>query len=143
MTERITLRNRKLLAGASLLMLILVVPLSTASAKNPDIVHLKTKLSGAAINGVEPEGSANSLVNRNVSVFTVEVEHVSLAEGTVLDVSVESAGVSTSVGQITLDAEGFGELELNSRAGDTVPAIQAGDIVVVSTAEGAILSGVF
>ena len=36
------------------------------------------------------------------------------------------------------------QLELNSRAGDTVPAIQSGDIVTVSTSDGtAILSGVF
>ncbi len=126
------------------LLTLFLVPLSTAFARNPNIVHLKTKLSGAAINSVEPEGSANYHVNQNVSVFTVEVENVNLAEGTVLGVFVESAGVRTSVGEITLEEGGAGELSLNSRAGDTVPAIQSGDIVIVATTDGsAILSGVF
>ncbi len=144
MSERIltTLRNRTLCMSLSLLALVLV-PLSTAYAAKPDIVHLKTKLSGAAINDVVPEGSGNFHVNPNVSTLTVEVERVSLPEGTVLDVSVTSAGVTTSIGQITLDAAGAGELELNSRAGDTVPAIQSGDVVTVSTGGTAIMSGVF
>jgi hypothetical protein len=78
-----------------------------------------------------------------VSVFTVEANHVNLPEGTMLDVFVDSAGVRTSVGQITLEAGGSGELELNSRAGDTVPTVQSGDIVIVANTDGtAILSGV-
>jgi hypothetical protein len=72
----------------------------------------------------------------------VEVEHVNLPTGTVLVVSVSHAGAFTSVGQITLRS-GENELELETRDGNTVPAVVTGDMVVVSNAGTPILTGVF
>jgi hypothetical protein len=73
----------------------------------------------------------------------VEVENVNLKAGTVLDVSVQHGAVTTPVGHITLSALGAGELELNSQDGDTVPAVQSGDMVVVRNAGTPILAGTF
>ncbi len=144
MTRRIftTSHIRTLIAGLSLLATFLL-QVSPAIAATP--ATLKTKLSGAVIGTLQPEGSAVYHTNQNVAVFTAEVEQVSLEAGTVLSVSVQSVDGTTTVGgQITLDATGVGEVELNSRAGDTVPAIQKGDIVIVSTSDGtAIMSGTF
>ncbi len=136
-----TMRKPTSFATLSLLSLCLVL-LPSAFAANSHVL-MKTKLSGAAIEGVTPEGSAVFHENQNVTVLTVEVEQVNLAEGTVLDVSVSSGGVATSIGQITLEAGGIGELELNSRAGDTVPAIVTGDVLTVSAGGSAIMTGAF
>jgi hypothetical protein len=106
--------------------------------------RLRTRLAGAAIQGKTPEGNADFRSDRRGRMhLNVEVEEVNLPAGTVLRVSVSHAGVPTAVGTITLSALGFGELELNSEDGDTVPAIVAGDMVVVSDGAVAILAGVF
>jgi hypothetical protein len=68
----------------------------------------------------------------------VDVENVNLPDGTTLDVSV---GI-TLVGHITLKL-GFGELELNSQDGDTVPAVVKGNMVTVANGGTTILAGVF
>jgi hypothetical protein len=72
----------------------------------------------------------------------VEVEDVNLPQGTKLQVVLDHAGVKTVVGQIVLDAFGFGELELNSQDGDNVPAVKPGDVIIVMHGTTAILSGV-
>lgn len=73
--------------------------------------------------------------------FKTEVENVNLAQGTVPDAC--SMAASQVVGHITLSAFSSGELELESQDGDIVPAVQAGDMVIVSIAGVTILSGVF
>jgi hypothetical protein len=80
--------------------------------------------------------------DRNRSRLNVEVENVNLSDATMLSVMVTHMGATTSVGQIRLHG-GFGELELNSQDGDTVPAIVKGDMITVSNAGTAILTGVF
>ncbi len=111
---------------------------------NASEVRLRTQLAGAAITGQTPSGHADFRLesSRNRSRLNVEVEHVNLQDGTMLDVAVVHAGVSTKVGTIKLKL-GFGELELNSQDGDTVPAVVSGDMVTVSNAGSPILSGVF
>jgi len=107
-------------------------------------VRLRTSLAGGAISGVVPSGHADfrSESDRNRSRLNIEVEHVNLPDGTVLSVFVSHAGTSVKVGEIRLQG-GFGELELNSQDGATVPAIVKQDMVTVNNAGGAILTGVF
>jgi hypothetical protein len=108
-------------------------------------VRLRTNLAGGAIAGQRPEGNADFRMeaSRNRTRLNVEVEHVNLPQGTVLQVSISHAGTATHIGTITLNAFGGGELELNSQDGDTVPVVVAGDMVMVSNAGAVILSGAF
>ena len=111
---------------------------------NTNETRLKTRLAGAAIQGKTPEGNAEFRSDsRGRTKFTVEVENINLPAGTMLDVAVQHMGVSQTVGHIKLSALGSGELELESQDGDTVPAVQAGDMVTVSNAGVTILAGVF
>ncbi len=111
---------------------------------NNNQVRLKTRLAGAAIQDKTPECSAEFRSDsRNRTKFTVEVEKINLPAGTMLDVDVQHNGASQTVGQIKLSAAGSGELELESQDGDTVPVVQAGDMVTVSNAGKTILAGVF
>lgn len=106
--------------------------------------RLRARLTGQAIQGVTPEGSADFRSESGRTRLQVEVEHVNLPAGTVLTVSVQSgANAPVQVGTITLSATGFGELELDSQHGDTVPAILNGDVVSVSNGTAAILAGAF
>ena len=83
--------------------------------------RLKAKLTGPAISGKTPEGSADfRMDSRGRSRLNVEVEHVNLAAGTMLTVSLTHAGASSNVGSIKLSALGGGEIELNSQDGDAV-----------------------
>lgn len=116
-----------------------------ANNGNNTEVRLRTALAGGAIAGMVPSGSADFRMEaaRNRSRLNVEVEHVNLPAGTVLSVSITDAGTVTMVGKITLNAAGFGELELNSQDGDKVPAIVKGDMVTVMNGTAVILTGVF
>ncbi len=141
-------------AVAAGLLLTSVVLVGTASraygadpAKKGTITHLKAKLTGPAIDGVDPEGHAMYLArpDKGTSLLVVEVDHVKLPADTELTVDVELPGDAspTSVGSIKLDAAGAGVLELNSRDGATVPAIVTGTSVSVNNAGTMILTGVF
>jgi len=137
----------KKLSRLQVLLTIVVLAAGTASIARADHdggknaeTRLRTRLAGAAIQGKTPEGNADFRLDaRGRTRLNVEVENVNLPARTVLDVSVHS----TVVGHITLSATGFGELELNSQDGDVVPAVQAGDVVIVSNGATAILTGVF
>ena len=111
---------------------------------NNNETRLKTRLAGGAIQGKTPEGNAEFRLDSKMrSQFKVEVEHVNLPAGTILDVAVQHGMTPTIVGHITLNAFGSGELELQSQDGDTVPAVVGGDMVIVSNAGTPILSGTF
>jgi len=101
-------------------------------------------LAGGAISGRVPSGHADfrSEPDRNRSRLNVEVEDVNLSDGTVLVVMVSRGGVSSKAGDIHIKA-GTGELELNSQDGDAVPSVMKSDVVTVSSAGAAILTGVF
>jgi hypothetical protein len=142
----------KKLSRLQALLTIAVMAAGTASmaradhdggTKTPE-VRLRTRLAGAAIQGKTPEGNADfRMDDKGRTRLNVEVENVNLAAGTVLDVSIQHGATTTVAGHITLSALGFGELELNSQDGNIVPAVQAGDMVIVSNAGTAILTGVF
>src|SRR6266568_4222684 len=107
-------------------------------------VRLRTTLAGAAIQGKKPEGNADFRSDStNRTRLNVEVENVNLPAGTVLTVAIVHAGVSTTVGTITLSSIGESELELDSQNGASVPAIVSGDMVTVSNGGAVILAGAF
>jgi hypothetical protein len=104
--------------------------------------QLRTRLAGAAIHAQIPEGSAKFRSSTRGSQLNVEVEHVRLPAGTMLGVAVSRSGVSVTIGTITLASTGEGELELDSRQGDTVPSLATGDMVTVNNGGTTILAGV-
>ena len=105
-------------------------------------VRLRTTLTGAAMTRQKPEGNAEFRNDNGRMRFQVEVENVNLPDGTVLTVTVVDAGVTTTVGMITLRG-GEAELELDSQNGDMVPTVMTGDMIAVSNAGAAVLAGVF
>jgi carbon monoxide dehydrogenase subunit G len=96
-------------------------------------------LTGPAIGGITPHGSAEFSNAGGERELEVEAEDVNLAVGTVLSVEINGA----AVGQMTLNAVLKAEIRLNSDEGDTVPVIAAGDTVTVKNGAATILSGVF
>jgi len=109
---------------------------------NNNEVRLKTRLSGAAIGGKVPEGSAEfrSEAAKNRSRIQVEVENVNLPAGTILTVAINGVTLTKT---ITLSATGFGELELDTQDGDVVPTVTTGSTITVMNGAKAILAGVF
>ncbi len=108
-------------------------------------IRLRSKLAGGPLGTppITPEGSADFRSDsKGRTRLDVEVEHVNLADGTVLTVAFVHAGVSTNVGTITLNsALPENELELDSQNGATVPALVAGDMITVSNGAVVILAG--
>jgi hypothetical protein len=111
---------------------------------NSTEIRLRARLTGAAIQGTTPEGNGDFRSEPSRTRLQVEVEHVNLPAGTVLMVSLQSGTAAPqAIGQITLSATGFGELELDSDHGATVPTVKNGDVLSVSNAGTAILAGAF
>src|SRR3954464_104677 len=105
---------------------------SFAFADSKNEVRLRTQLTGNAIGNNTPSGHADFRADsRGRTRLNVEVEHVNLPQGTTLTVTLTHAGATTTIGTLMLNAVGEGELELNSQDGNTVPAVQAGDVVTV------------
>ena len=107
-------------------------------------VRLRTTLAGAVIQGIKPEGNADFRNDgQGRTRLNVEVENLNLAAGTVLNVAVVHAGVSTMIGKIRVGNGGENELELDSQNGQTVPAIVSGDMVTVANVAAVVLAGAF
>jgi hypothetical protein len=101
--------------------------------------EIETRLVGAAINGVTPEGVAQFERESEGSHLKVKVNHVNLVDGTVLNVLVDSV----KVGEIVLRG-GSGEIVLRADRGQAVPPIVNGTTVAITNAAGAtLLSGAF
>jgi len=106
--------------------------------------RIRARLTGQPIQSVTPEGAADFRSETNRTRLQVEVEHVNLPAGTMLTVLLHSGtNAPVQVGQITLSGTGFGELELDSEHGTTVPAVRNGDVVSVANGGTAILAGAF
>ena len=131
------------LVGCALALLTLTVVATpyTAVAQGkvkPAEIRIQATLTGATINGKTPKGKSEYRSNAKKSSFKVELERISLADGTVLDVKLNGG----QVGTITLALK-RGELELESKK-NAVPVIKQGDWVSVCDASGVVLlSGQF
>ncbi len=112
------------------------------SGKNKG-TRLSIFLSGDPVN-VLPKGNTEYRENTTKKdkvkrTFEVEAERVNLPDGTVLTAN----GNGVSVGTLTLSEREDG-LELETSHGDTVPAIQRGDVVTVTDENGStVVSGQF
>ena len=104
--------------------------------------RLRTTLAGPAIQGVKPHGNADFRIDGARLGLTVQVESVNLPDGTKLTVAVIHSGAAVKAGTLTL-LGGFGQLELRTQDGETVPQVQAGDFVVVMQGTTKRLAGVF
>ena len=134
------IRIQAVLAAA--LVLLAVSPAVRADHGGKDGVQetrLRARLTGPALQKVTPDGRADVRSETGRTRLQVEVEQVNLPAGTVLTVSIQNV----QVGTITLSATGFGELELDSQKGDTVPVVNSGDVISVSNGTAAILVGAF
>lgn len=119
---------------------------SGSSGKGNDssaVTRHRAKLTGAAIQGKRPEGSASFRSQTSRQQLNVEVEDVNLPAATVLTVTLTHSGSVSTIGQITLNNLGEGELDLESQDGDVVPAVATGDVVTVMNGSAAVVTGVF
>jgi hypothetical protein len=128
--------------GVALAICVFALSLIAVSAKDgSDVVSkIEASLAGSAINGLIPRGEAEAKTfadgNRK---FEVHVTNVNLPDNTVLNIFVDGANVGT------LRLVGLtGELELETKDGQTVPQINSRTRVVVSNQAGnTIVAGSF
>lgn len=120
------------LAGNSAVIMVTSAPLAAQSE-----IRIQTRLAGGPLNGVAPSGNSRFRAKGGHSNFSVEVEDVNLPDGTVLTVTINGS----AAGSIRLALRG-GEIDVNTKDGDSVPQAKAGDTVTVTGPSGAILSGV-
>ena len=108
----------------SLLAMGVVVAGSAAPVIAADETRLKTRLTGPDIGGLVPSGAAEFRKRGINKRFTTEVEDVNLTGS--LRVCVNGMDLGT----ISL-ASGFGDLNLDTRDGQTVPGMSSGNVVTV------------
>jgi hypothetical protein len=108
-----------------------------------DILRLEARLSGPRIGNLQPSGHGDwrLLDNNRDRRISVEVEDVNLPAGTRLRVR----ACGSAIGVITLSGPPVrgGDLNLDTRDGDSVPTCRRGDRVVVNRGDTTILSGRF
>lgn len=100
--------------------------IAATSASAGDTQRLKTRLVGPAIGDITPSGAAEFRERDTARRFTAEVEDVRLPNGTPLRVCVNGS----DLGVVAL-AGGFADLNRDTRDGEIVPDMQAGDQVTV------------
>lgn len=130
-------------ASTFVLAIMAVAVLGSSALAQDNSADMRAKLVGPAINHMLPRGYAEyqsqwdpeSGLDKS---FDVELHRIKLPNGTVLTVEVNG----TAVGTIRV-WEREGELNLDSQAGDQVPAIAKGDTVAVFDGTTQILGGVF
>ncbi|MDX1981184.1 MAG: hypothetical protein SFV51_13010 [Bryobacteraceae bacterium] len=132
--RKLALSSMFLAGSAGLFLATEVQPAYAGSGGNE--LRIQTRLTGGALNGMTPSGSSRFRARGGNSDFSVEVEDVNLPDGTLLTVTVGGR----AAGSIRLALRG-GEIDVNTRDGDSVPQAAAGEVVVVSGPSGAILSG--
>lgn len=104
------------------------------AAPSPAEVRLEGRLQGSAASE-KASGKAKWEQRSGRRKFSVEVEDVSSKGKHTVDVNGKTVGYVTITG-------GFGDLNLDSRLGHTVPALKSGDLVDVTDSDGVlILSG--
>ncbi len=126
--------NRSLLLSASSLLCLLAVALTGPRASAAADTRLEARLTATSADPLA-SGKTTWRDQRGRLRFSTEVEDVTAAAGTALDVEIVGMGV---IGQVTVDALGFGDLNLR---GASVPALVAGDVIHVLNDGVVILEG--
>jgi hypothetical protein len=107
----------------------------------PVMNEFDADLTGAAINGIVPEGDAEYSIEFNNREFRVRVEEVNLPAGTLLNVLVDGVKIGTLAVAPGLDRS---ELKLKTEDGQAVPQVNSRTRVVVTNQAGAtLLAGSF
>ncbi|HEX8503204.1 MAG TPA: DUF4214 domain-containing protein [Pyrinomonadaceae bacterium] len=107
----------------------------------PVMNEFDADLTGAAINGIVPEGDAEYEIEAGNREFRVRIENVNLPAGTVLNVLVDGTQVGTIAVAPSLDRS---EFRLKTENGQAVPQINSRTRVVVASQAGAtLLAGSF
>ncbi|HEX6182481.1 MAG TPA: hypothetical protein VFZ44_01125 [Pyrinomonadaceae bacterium] len=107
----------------------------------PFMNEFDADLTGAAINGIVPEGDAEYEIEFNNREFRVRVEEVNLPAGTLLNVLVDGVKVGTLAVAPSLDRS---ELRLKTEDGQAVPQVNSRTRVVVTDQSGTtLLAGSF
>src|SRR5579885_489341 len=135
---------RAALAAAAVVacaMFLFAAGASADSGGGSQETRIVAALSGAGIGGVTPKGSAEFRQRADGRrSLEVEVDHVNLPAGTVLNVLIDG----TQAGTITLGPLQSGEVEFESESGQTVPVVNSRTRVVVADQAGAtIVAGAF
>src|SRR5579871_1408348 len=123
----------------SLLSLVLVLAGSSllATARADTAVNLATHLTGAPLNGIKPVGDTHYYSKDGHSLYGISVENVALPDNTTLNVNLNG----TAFTSIVLQA-GQAIWRLSTGLGDTIPTMQAGDVIsVTDSSNSVILSG--
>jgi len=111
-------------------------PIPTPTPGTGGETRVEAILAGAAINGLTPRGDAELRIHDGGQrEIRVEVEKVNLPAGTVLNVLVGNV----VAGQIVLNSQLEGRLELDTNDGQVVPQFAANSTVVVTNQAGATL----
>ncbi len=133
-----SIRTRWALILATTVLFAFATTSIVSAASGP---RLEAALSGAAIGGIAPGGHGDwrELPGTDQRI-SVEVQDVNRPAGTVL--VVDACGTA-NIGTITLDAFGFGDLNLDTRDGQSVPNCASGDTVTVREGSTPRLTGTF
>ena len=111
--------------------------------QNQERVRLEMQLTPPATGAAFPgaEGHARFEMRSDRTELSIEVEHVAGGTAVVFLVNGAQVGMEMVTGT---GSNGETELELSTRNGNTLPAVQAGSTVTVQTADGkVIVSGTF
>jgi hypothetical protein len=134
--------SRAALAFVAVIATVFALHTSPALARSGSTeTKIVAALSGAAIGGVTPTGAAEFGQKADGRrSLEVEVEHVNLPAGTVLNVLVDNQ----KIGTLTLDALHAAKIELETENGQTFPLINSRTRVVVTDQAGnTVVGGAF
>lgn len=128
------MNRRQFVLGLAASTMALVGTAHAKTGRVEKLIVLKGTGKGKARYRVDPN---------NKRSFSVEVEKLKALSGQSLSVSVVSNGNTQSVGSISVSTLGKGKIEVKTELGQNVPAIVAGDRVVVMQGEATLLTGTF
>lgn len=141
-SEKRNWKSVKVLALFAMLAAWVSVPLLTNSVKadGTPVILVRTAVLAAPSGTVNPHGDATwELYQSGNREIEVEVEDLSLTQGTVLTAFVDG----NSIGQLTVDDRQKAKLELKTEDGQSVPTVNNGSTVQVRNGSTVVVAGVF
>lgn len=124
----------RLLSRSLLLLLLVLAGMNLSVTAHATGVNLATSLPGPVLNGIKPEGHCYYFAGALHTTFGISVENVALPDGTSLNVNLNG----TAFTNIILQA-GQAIWRLNTTLGDTIPTMQAGDVISVTDASNNVI----